>query len=1312
MPRALQYRTKLAIIRRRLQRRVDKRQRERSESPNQPGNDTPSQRPRHADPVEVDDDAVFADIPSGSGDFDQGSDFGDDWEPQAVTDFDENELAHALVDAAIEEDHVVYPDPDPDTGEYQVADDAPLQSELRALAEYQYIADTVEDQDDEADATDAEDVADEIAVATPWQAYHQYGEDMTDPFAASESIKQPRKIHGLSDFALGWGLYCIVNGVSRKQYATQLELFKLLGRDADKVNRLPDSLDTLKRHVRESLPHIDMRTVKDLPLNPKKLSSSRQVTAMTTGENPTHDLFFLNPVDFLSRIEGSQLAKGMHYGLADLVDSPIEAWHSMQWAGSVRTTSGVFVWYPPLPASPKDPIFPGDIVDFECTFRDCRHCHSADDTSKPHVGQVMAVYRDRRDSTRDLGLIAASNNNVDQAQQGDVVLVIARVLRGHVIKNIVANQAIEIKTNPARDNVTDNEWVLSYSPMELVPSAKIRGRRTDIGFDYAFGSQVEFDDDPRERIGMPLIRRIFMKEQCAFMPPCLVPPVPGALEVIQFGREVLINKFAIGPEQGQVRSLPCLDFNDGFGLYRTMTKSIMGCYLQIAAMPRSEHTRQINVLPVTLGPHGANFDDVMKALAPLKALDQGITVVINGVETLLCAPIIAFTGDMPQQQDNSGCLSVAANLGCRNCRIPVEKRDKLDFNILDQTRAHVEMLRLRRAMDDLPQKYRKQAFSTKHGISLDRPAVQQVAPALDLISGRPGDAAHSEFNGITKMTHQILIDAALKPDAVVAYSKILRQMPFPPGWARIQSPYNVLNYSLQEHARWSVLMTIISLLWLTEADLKRPFVQAVRGVFSQTELTRGQATDTDVAIASKVEHKSAVEVLTLVLAAIVKTNEILSAPELDANDRDPATIMDTIRISRRMFQLICEAASRSTNLATGAAAAAAAAAARRHGSLASSRAGSVAPSAPRPAAGNTIEPVIEEDEEAVDDDINIGQLTVAQKASKYRQWAQRPNVHVGLHYVDVFRRYGLVSLMMVLPGELKHKLWKNIVLTMNHRNPEKDCLAYENMLQTVRLTLLDGFRYDDPDITTDIKNLASAAPSLFSSLLPREGLQDDDDDSSIWDIIVGDDLHPNASVLVLVKARVYQDMGFPVREGALVPTFLWMLRDAYRVDYDKNIIVTTNWHIRWWKKVSFGDGPISTKPKGVQRLVYQRGQFVKYRDGNVGRLEHIMTHEAVHGSGQFFVFLVITPLADTGSTEPLTGLPILKMAASGANIAMAASLEDCRHRLIGLPALRRDRLYMVPFTTGPGRRLLTGIGNTELEADTELLWVNWRVQFT
>lgn len=42
--------------------------------------------------------------------------------------------------------------------------------------------------------------------------------------------------------------------------------------------------------------------------------------------------------------------------------------------------------------------------------------------------------------------------------------------------------------------------------------------------------------------------------------------------------------------------------------------------------------------------------------------------------------------------------------------------------------------------------------------------------------------------------------------------------------------------------------------------------------------------------------------------------------------------------------------------------------------------------------------------------------------------------------------------------------------------------------------------------------------------------------------------------------------------------------------------------------------PVSNKPMGAQRLVYQRGQYVRYRVNKLGRLEHIMTHEAVHGS--------------------------------------------------------------------------------------------------
>lgn len=56
-----------------------------------------------------------------------------------------------------------------------------------------------------------------------------------------------------------------------------------------------------------------------------------------------------------------------------------------------------------------------------------------------------------------------------------------------------------------------------------------------------------------------------------------------------------------------------------------------------------------------------------------------------------------------------------------------------------------------------------------------------------------------------------------------------------------------------------------------------------------------------------------------------------------------------------------------------------------------------------------------------------------------------------------------------------------------------------------------------------------------------------------------------------MKASVYKAMGFPVREGQLGQAFSLQLRDAYKVDYHRNIVVTTNWAIKWWKKVSFGD---------------------------------------------------------------------------------------------------------------------------------------------
>jgi DnaJ-domain-containing protein 1 len=261
MPRALQHRAKKALIRRRLQKREAAKRQRPDSTDRELG--SPPQRPRHKEPTDSNgngDDAMYADIPE----FDEadiaGADDGDDWEPiTSATDFDDFELARALIDVVNEEDHVVYPDPE--TDEYQLADDGPLQQELQELAEYQYAADTIESHVDEAEGIAAadeheEEVLDTIAVAAPWDTAGQYQtSEPEDPFAASQPVEQHRKAHDLSEFALGLGLYCIIHSVSRKQYSTLLQLLKLLGH-SDKISRLPDSLDTLKRHVRESMPRV------------------------------------------------------------------------------------------------------------------------------------------------------------------------------------------------------------------------------------------------------------------------------------------------------------------------------------------------------------------------------------------------------------------------------------------------------------------------------------------------------------------------------------------------------------------------------------------------------------------------------------------------------------------------------------------------------------------------------------------------------------------------------------------------------------------------------------------------------------------------------------------------------------------------------------------------------------------------------------------------------------------------------------------------------------------------------------------------
>ena len=127
----------------------------------------------------------------------------------------------------------------------------------------------------------------------------------------------------------------------------------------------------------------------------------------------------------------------------------------------------------------------------------------------------------------------------------------------------------------------------------------------------------------------------------------------------------------------------------------------MGLYEIPAALNARDRMRRANVLPITLGPHGSNFEDVVQALQPLIPLDQGILLYVKGVQTNVCVFTLCFTGDMPPQQENFGFKTQRAIKGCRFCFIGEEERGNLAYGVVKNGRFHHQTVEMRQEMNSL-----------------------------------------------------------------------------------------------------------------------------------------------------------------------------------------------------------------------------------------------------------------------------------------------------------------------------------------------------------------------------------------------------------------------------------------------------------------------------------------------------------------------------------------------------------------------------------------------------------------------------------
>jgi hypothetical protein len=162
------------------------------------------------------------------------------------------------------------------------------------------------------------------------------------------------------------------------------------------------------------------------------------------------------------------------------------------------------------------------------------------------------------------------------------------------------------------------EYILVEDQRHYVLASGIK-RQVSVWYDRTFFCSMQLSTDPMDADKLRIadeheivVRRKVNVKLRRFFPLVKAHLNRGELEIAEFTRPALIKVY--DHPHLNIRTIPLILFTDGFGLYHTMAKSIMGIYLGIAAYKREDRLRQMNIIPVTLGPHGSNDEDVWKQI--------------------------------------------------------------------------------------------------------------------------------------------------------------------------------------------------------------------------------------------------------------------------------------------------------------------------------------------------------------------------------------------------------------------------------------------------------------------------------------------------------------------------------------------------------------------------------------------------------------------------------------------------------------------------------------------------------------------------
>jgi hypothetical protein len=769
----------------------------------------------------------------------------------------------------------------------------------------------------------------------------------------SEPLPQPRiRDEEPNTFVLAMGLWCEEAGISRAQYKSLRQILRML-EPHPSLSKMPQSLQPLRRRVYGHLPQLGLRRAQ-IALNPEKMATmaeSRKQQAMNLGvDHPLEYLYFFDPHILFTRLLSSEIRRKMHFGFGHFVDNPTEPWHSRAWLASARSTSGRYAHY-----RNGDVLLPSDMVLYECPSADCL-------CTPLHLGRVVGVGLDYR-------------NDIPNSEQGSLKIRIQ-----------VAQRYDEISEKLHRVHFfLRHEIILTSSYLILPEASVVTPSPNHVQLDYLTGDTRLTNPLPHLPVDRPfLLCKTTLRSGGELLPLCYTHPVRAELEIKAFGRQHFTEYFN-SSNANNCLSVPLFTFIDGFGLYRNSYRSLMGIYLLIAAFGFEERNRRANVFPVTLGPHGSNFNEVINCLTGLRELDRGVSLPLPQ-PTRVCAFTLAFLGDMPQQQANAGFKSQRADLSCRFCVVSAEHRGDLSYDILRSGRYHHSTMQQRSEMDEIRSTTKREEYGRKWGLQTGETALFRLTPALDIILTRPSDPAHSEFGGIVRQLHTLLVDSILSTASVKQYTLFLQKFPFPPGFGRLQSPlHHLKSYSLSEHGRWAVVIPVLLRCWLRDKHIRPAFLSAIQDHAIRTQ-----------------DPSTPANVIIRAFAAVVQCTSALMTRTMEPETR--SRLGDCVKHGRAQFQLLLKFAAGSS---------------KPRGGLRS-----VTPR--RQTSGdhrNTPVPSVKSGTNAqvMAPPPLPAESSLSVKGQELENDQRRPNIHIGLHYENIAEEYGLPSSSNVLIGEDKHR---------------------------------------------------------------------------------------------------------------------------------------------------------------------------------------------------------------------------------------------------------------------------------------------------